>query len=527
MRRGIRDDESGQALVLGAVALIVLALAVMTSAQIGRAVHTRIAVQNAADGGAYSLAVAVARSFNFMAWTNRVMIAHYVAMMALASIASTATVLQAAIAIAADVLQTAAGLSCAAGVVLIGVEQAARALRQRALGPLDAFLERVDRLTSAKILELARLNLSQVHEAQRAMKARITSALDAFARAEGLWAPLVEESVGAANEANPTGRAYQLAMAHLNRTQFLGAFDADGSERIPIGGTWYGGRRPDGVKAAERLMAELANGTRAGRGKSTSETRRELDRSRVLGVAGGKPSFSHAGSTRLVDPMDERQFTERDSVGRNARNHVFMSYWKHTLFSRGSALVAAEHLHFADADGRADPIVGIQAAARATDSFHCRYAGFEEVGQPQCPSLARTRPMRCDREGFRHRWLGITPYVSFEPSEDSARLFNQPDLIALVNVAPERARIPASFLRSRVKQEGAAVDSASGAGFNGWARAQVYYHRPGFWAEPPNFFNPFWRAKLAPLLPALGPVVAKAPGLAPVARSMSSAGLIP
>ncbi|MFC1482519.1 hypothetical protein ACFL51_01805 [Myxococcota bacterium] len=27
----------------------------------------------------------------------------------------------------------------------------------------------------------------------------------------------------------------------------------------------------------------------------------------------------------------------------------------------------------------------------------------------------------------------------------------------------------------------------------------VYYHRPGVWEEHPNFFNPFWRARLAPV----------------------------
>ena len=26
-----------------------------------------------------------------------------------------------------------------------------------------------------------------------------------------------------------------------------------------------------------------------------------------------------------------------------------------------------------------------------------------------------------------------------------------------------------------------------------------YYHRPGVWDEHPNFFNPFWRARLAPV----------------------------
>ena len=35
-------------------------------------------------------------------------------------------------------------------------------------------------------------------------------------------------------------------------------------------------------------------------------------------------------------------------------------------------------------------------------------------------------------------------------------------------------------------------------GINALSRAQAYYHRPGAWQEPPNFFNPYWGAKLAP-----------------------------
>jgi hypothetical protein len=30
------------------------------------------------------------------------------------------------------------------------------------------------------------------------------------------------------------------------------------------------------------------------------------------------------------------------------------------------------------------------------------------------------------------------------------------------------------------------------------SKALVYYHRPGYWKEPPNLFNPFWRVKLHP-----------------------------
>ena len=29
------------------------------------------------------------------------------------------------------------------------------------------------------------------------------------------------------------------------------------------------------------------------------------------------------------------------------------------------------------------------------------------------------------------------------------------------------------------------------------SRGQTYYHRPGNWAEQPNFFNPYWKPRLA------------------------------
>jgi hypothetical protein len=34
-------------------------------------------------------------------------------------------------------------------------------------------------------------------------------------------------------------------------------------------------------------------------------------------------------------------------------------------------------------------------------------------------------------------------------------------------------------------------------GLNVISRGQAYYHRPGDWAEQPNFFNPYWRPRLA------------------------------
>ena len=55
-------------------------------------------------------------------------------------------------------------------------------------------------------------------------------------------------------------------------------------------------------------------------------------------------------------------------------------------------------------------------------------------------------------------------------------------------------------------------------GLNVVSRGQTYYHRPGNWAEQPNFFNPYWRPRLASVyqgrfsLPFVGELVDRLPG---------------
>ena len=61
----------------GAVALLCLTLGVLATLNLGQAVHEKIKLQNTADAAAYSLATLEARTFNFIAFTNRAQITHY------------------------------------------------------------------------------------------------------------------------------------------------------------------------------------------------------------------------------------------------------------------------------------------------------------------------------------------------------------------------------------------------------------------------------------------------------------------
>lgn len=109
---------------------------------------------------------------------------------------------------------------------------------------------------------------------------------------------------------------------------------------------------------------------------------------------------------------------------------------------------------------------------------------------------ANVRPI----EDGNHRWPGLAPFPHFEPgayadacgaTEPSLAKaaprtddFNQPSAWAVLRKTPRLI-------------DDVALPGGREVRLEALARAQVYYHRPGNWAEQPNFFNPYWRPRLA------------------------------
>jgi hypothetical protein len=133
-----------------------------------------------------------------------------------------------------------------------------------------------------------------------------------------------------------------------------------------------------------------------------------------------------------------------------------------------------------------------------------------------------------------HKWPGIAPYTKFNPKADHNSDYNQPSTWMFLNIAPEYIRserdsVPwhkdfrfnhggndqfefQNLSTDDTWEHGghsASLDTTIGGersslvgfleGLNAISRGMVYYHRPDNWIEHPNFFNPFWRAKLAPV----------------------------
>jgi hypothetical protein len=163
-------------------------------------------------------------------------------------------------------------------------------------------------------------------------------------------------------------------------------------------------------------------------------------------------------------------------------------------------------------------------------------------------------------EDGNHPWKGIVPFMHFEPgqysgacggspSNDAAATryqhdFNQPSTWVALNKTADQVTNAShtdhdgtgSNAIAQLNPQGKVGWKFSGynaalqmkndrmkfldsiEGLNVIARGQTYYHRPGNWAEHPNFFNPYWRPRLASVyqgrhtLPFVGELVDRLPG---------------
>ncbi len=152
-----------------------------------------------------------------------------------------------------------------------------------------------------------------------------------------------------------------------------------------------------------------------------------------------------------------------------------------------------------------------------------------------------------DQKKHPHPWWGIQPYVKFRPdANDRTELglpndFNQPDVFIWLVKDPEDMRMnsnggsgrdmnirPGAFggdasFESDIGRQGL-LGGGFSRGINAIARAQTYYHRPGVWREHPNFFNPFWRARLAPVSGGFEALIRRIPN--ETLREMATGGIV-
>ena len=581
-------DEAGQSMVLASLSIFVLALVVTMTVQIGFGIHQRIQLQNASDASAYSQAVLVARSLNYIAFVNRAAIVHYCAALALHSIPSVFSAFVAATGMFRDILYTFTSALCSVctaleksvylaslGALCSGVVDVLVAVC-RVLDATMSALKQAELVLCEIVAPLVplfqELNQDLLFWSQKTVRAATELALGgAAAPGDGFGSRVARDTLKGAEPSVALGTG----AAALNAMAYVEVFDG-GAESFS-GRNLYGGSNTfmeSGPieRQAQRVITELTNATRSGIGvpAETPITHRsisELDSTGLAGWVRGLVRVSHHGQSKFTNPVSKSEFLDQGSSGRST-NPAFNTAGADSQLSQGISLLAAEHVkvNLGDASslpGAAalgsqlpsvaggDVIVGIQAAASTVvggdapnrPSFHCKYGsegrddGFTEVQSPPCVSIHLIKGATCDEQD-RHPWPGMANYLGFRADSKANDDFNQPSFYAAWRLSPDCASLnvvsasgqcaptlPFGFGTGTTLAHGKVGDGAPlGGGLHSVSVAQVYYHRPGSvdfsaagqsrWTDPPNLFNPFWRARLAPVADKVGKGLLSSSGIA-------------
>jgi hypothetical protein len=471
----LRRDEDGQALVIAAIGLLIMAIGVLATAQIGYAVYQRQKLQTLADAQAYTLAAMHARAFNFIAFTNRAMVANYVMMMHLQGIVSAMTVQEVYAGLIADQAHEDCAFSNCPYVegAVLPLCDAATILNTTRAG-ITSTLNAFDSLAKQQITLLNTQN-TLLYTAQASFVTTLT--------AVNLLSQVFNQLFGRSDSGLDLGVSTAVS-AMLNENTLGKIFDTTGSQMLPVPKVQP--KTPQGDAAA--IVSEIVNATR-------------VEAQNFLPLRRDNTANSIGQSRMLQDPTEGTAETFNDKL------------------PTGSALFSK--------DSMTNPAGGLAAVVQVQNDLaqgvHQRYWGinFPWNPLPICESdriaSARAAPTQADMTDGNHRgWNGIGKFISLNPSNVQAvnKDFGQHGVVAWLNKKSDKLTRREFTQKFTLDWQGGQkkLDSTIGGstgislltgsalnGINAVAAAQVYYHRPGYWREVPNLFNPFWKARLYPV----------------------------
>lgn len=508
----LKRHEEGQALVLACVSMLVLTLLVLATVNLTYAVQEKIQLQNAADSAAYSTAAYQARAMNFFAYTNRTMVVHYVSMMNLAAILSYMTFCAATFTGIANAFSWVPGLNA----VLRIIAQIAVIITRIFDIAISIFTPIVDGINYG-------VALSQTAVA---------------------YAMIARAATGSAAEVqrfNPNYRVNPLS---------------DVVDRLDSMRRWTQAVNSPGLnpfrratspedETARLLMTEIANSARP---RWTALGTRRISAMiipRSLGTGNNNSWF--------LFKIGKFARTEWGSL-RSSGSGFFSQFTAVTerIYSIDQFLLEIRLGWFGSIGFSLDAIVAAdRRLGRHNANFVSRSSGLGRLLRGPLRTMVRALNASIQSAGFtgngsHHFHFGMVPYARFRPSADASTLFRQMPVVLLVTqptsdlisrgrpfIGQFGVNLGLSSANSSLRAETSVaqggpvappkrgyrnfVDFTPGdrplpflqQGFHAISAALTYYHRPGDWREPPNLFNPFWGAKLMPVVDY--PNIANAP----------------
>ncbi len=523
--------RSGQALPLAGLGFLIMFLSVLATMNLGQAVYQKMRTQNAADSAAYSLAAMKARAFNFVALTNRTQIVHY----------NTALVLQSYLSYAGFVVGVSGTvrdmLKVAKEVNDIGCKLPPPANTPFCVGArtIDVALRVVNiaadvgrrlynvlhTVVSYSVDAISRFNRYAIWEMQLIrlllVNSHLLTGMHEFIQAN-------DEEMGFSSK----NKWFNVLLnGVVNSLEFRKVFDS-GSGVNPFlldlimdlasGNLQEYGKDPskDEIKEAQGVMAEMINASRNQKGI--------YDRSgTVLALGLGFLAGQKRGQTKVIEEAELgpeiRQIRQSDKNyppgADTLASDDFLTSGSGFMGLPGTAvLVRANRLGdgiYADEDG------GEHYRYRESGDSPGGPGGLGGVLPIPFPTTVDETFETESGSDANHKFF-MAPYFKFQPNPDRESDYGQPSTWIFLNKHHENFQTGSNekpwhykFNFTHGSWPTASLDTTIGGennsflfeGVNVIARGQVYYHRPGVWDEHPNFFNPFWRARLAPVGGAL------------------------
>ena len=487
-------DEDGQAIVLAAVGMLVMALSVLMTAFWGYAVYEKIKLQNNADSTAYSLAVMEARVLNYMAYLNRAMIANYVRMIALQSLLSYLTWVEAALATLHDMNYNIYAMSC---MCACGCSCSQFCCNPACFGHPN-------------------LAISQTLAPLVTTMGQLVDQFDRLISPQSGFIRILQEQ----NNALGIAQSLLKSAVYVMTLSFTEEFTKKNDDELnwsvlsfisPIinGAIWNKATRPTrpfgepDVKD-KRYMAEMVNASRF----DIAQTKRDVVPFGGLSE-GSFEKGQHTGQTKLIDSTF--------AYGDPEPNIHDTQYMKSDL-ADGAVLAAFDKQPFPLGEPCVNSI-DVYVWDGNYNGEHKRLSKFIKyktcIGCGCIPSsldggtTGRTTNIVVDYTDQYHRgFKGITKFITFNPHDNPDTYFGQPITFCFLNKPPERFKMKPVWRKSRIMGDtyNAEINTDLGdkgvlttgilKGINAMSLAQVYYHRPYTWKEQPNLFNPYWRARL-------------------------------
>jgi hypothetical protein len=495
--RRLRRDERGQAMIIGAIAMLILAITVMATVTIGHGVYSKIKLQDAADAQAYSIAVKEARAYNFLAYTNRAMVVHYSAMLTVMSYVSHALYLEKTIGTAAKYLKYIPGV----GAIFAAIETAIKAWMKvvdiiaQVVIPILTFINiglwvAQEALLFSTVTDIMTMNDSP------AILQTDSKATPGLVMKQGTLSAIIAEVTNEnMNRGNAKNFLNPLDDAPFASQKYFPLPDPTGMRKRAQLFKDVNKLSDPNMAKYRLLMGNIANSVRkewTARGKDVFLIGRRWTLDICLGIGGITiekradsqiKNFAASGSTNRRDQLfasdDIRMLVEAPCIGP----------FRSTLFKFNYR---------------------IRVAADKEQGFHESFLSVKGGGS------------NSGKTSRHHPWQGITPYVLAEPSFWSpwnyhfgypcSVVFLTKDMVGARQVFELKTNFMVGKGSGKIEKDGqldmtwsevGKVGSYSFVDLTGGMLAiavgRAIYHRPGDWKEEPNFFNPLWTARLAPI----------------------------